>query len=393
MKDHYQLAVIGAGPAGGYAALTAARRGIDVLLLDRREEIGFPPACAEGISEKGLTRFITPDPLFIATEIFAITFTVGNGFQYTYRSPDRLGYVLDRPRFDRFLVEESVRQGADLWTRAFVSGVDISSDHPVRIRIERPDGPTTVTADYVIAADGVESMVGRMVGICTLLPLRQSESSLQYRVAGIDLDPRCMEFCVGEKYSPNGYLWVFPKSNNTANIGLGLNPAESGNDELRKRLDRFLGERYGRYTIEFENGGMVPKFTGLDNLGRDNLLLAGDAARTIDSLTGAGIARALHTGQLAAQTVAEALVGKITRRDVVETYRGAVDREIGKDLRFLHAAYQVFRRFDDADWEAMIRFLQSYLAKQKAGSIDPAMMIKSALAQAPRLMRLARHVL
>ena len=138
---------------------------------------------------------------------------------------------------------------------------------------------------------------------------------------------------------------------------------------------------------------MIPRFTGLDILGRDNLLLVGDAARLIDSLTGAGISRAMHSGRLAARAVIEAVEGKGSRPALVETYRNAVDREMGKELRFLKKAHDVFAKFSDQDWEELARFLESYIAKQKAGSVDPAGLVKAALMGAPRLWRLVRHLL
>ena len=138
---------------------------------------------------------------------------------------------------------------------------------------------------------------------------------------------------------------------------------------------------------------MIPKFTGLDILGRDNLLLAGDAARLIDSLTGAGISRAMHSGRLAAQAVIKAVEGKVPRQELAKSYQGAVEREMGRELRFLRKAHEVFMKFSDKDWEELARFLESYMAKQKAGSVDPAGLVKAALMSTPRLWRLARHLL
>lgn len=392
MKNRYQLVVVGAGPAGSYAALTAARSGLHVLLIERDPEIGKPLACAEAISVPGLSSFIEPDSSFIATDIYSLGFTVATGFEFTYRSPERLGYVLHRPIFDRYIADRAVEAGAELATATYADAVEISEDGPARIHIQSNNGRGWVKADYVIAADGVESMVGRMAGIKTFLPLSRNDACLQYRVTDIEVDPQCLEFCVGKKYSPDGYLWVFAKSDHSANIGLGLNPAANDNGELRRILDRFLKNRYGTYTVEFESCGMVPKFIGLNILGHYNLLLAGDAARTVDSLTGAGIAKAMHTGRLAAQAVAGAVSGAIKRRQLISRYRKAISDEIGWELRFLQKTYRIFRKFTDQDWESLARFLEIHLAKQKAGSINPAQLIRSAFIRVPRLIRLARHV-
>jgi len=392
LKSHYQLIVIGAGPAGSYAAWTAAKAGVDVLLLERNREVGFPLACAEAVSLEGLSRFVDPDASFISSEVNSLAITVATGYNYTWRMAAVIGYVLDRPAFDGFLADRAVEGGAELKTGAIAYSLELTKDKPAAVAVKSDDGDMTVTAEYVIAADGVESMIGRMAGIETRLELDQCESSLQYRVSGIQLDPNCLEFCVGKKYARDGYLWVFPKSDHSANIGLGFNPAANDVSELRECLDNFLQERYGKYTVEFESCGMVPKFIGFEILGRDRLLLAGDAARTIDSLTGAGICRALHTGQLAAGTVIAAVNGAIGNYEIVSHYTEAAERELGRDLRFFKMVHRIFRKFDDEDWESLAVFLEEFMPQQKTGSFDPAVLVKMALTGTPRLMRLARHL-
>jgi len=392
LKSHYQLIVIGAGPAGAYAAWTAASAGIDVLLVDRKKEIGYPLACAEAVSREGLENFIEPETEFISSEISCLTMTVATGYSFAYQAKDCVGYVLDRPIFEKYLVERAIKCGATLMMNTYAKGVDLNDPEAVVVAMDTGEDEISVSSDYVIAADGVESMIGRMAGIDTSLELGQCESSLQYRVSGIELNPQNLEFCVGRRYARDGYLWVFSKSEHSANIGLGFNPAANEVAELRECLDGFLRERYSVYNIEFESCGMVPKFMGLKILGRGRLLLAGDAARAIDSLTGAGICRALHTGQLAARAIIQARNRSIDTHEIVGYYTKAVDREIGRDLRFFKMAHRIFRKFDDEDWESLAVFLKEFLDKQETGSIDPAILIKSALTGAPRLVRLARHL-
>ncbi len=393
MKGRYQLIVIGAGPAGSYAALKAASAGLSVLLVERGAEVGIPLACAEAVSKTGLARFIDPHHSFVATDIYSLTFTVATGYGYTYRSRECLGFDLDRPAFDVYVAGRAVDAGAELKTSTYADDIELSNNGPARVHLQAADTQGWVAADYVIAADGVESMIGRRAGLKTLLPLSRNDTSLQYRVTGITIDPGCLEFCVGREYSPDGYLWVFAKSDHSANIGLGFNPAANDTRELRRILDRFLKKRYGDYTVEFECCGMVPKFVGLKNIGTENLLLAGDAARTVDSLTGAGITKALHTGGLAAQAIIDAASGTLPRSKLVARYRKAIDGEVGAELRFLEKAHRIFRKFNDRDWESLVRFLEDYLSDEKAGSIDPASLIRMALTRAPRLIRLARHLL
>jgi digeranylgeranylglycerophospholipid reductase len=63
----YDVVIIGAGPAGSTAARTAAEAGLGVLLVEKRQEIGSPVRCAEGVGHDLLTPFIAPNHRWIST--------------------------------------------------------------------------------------------------------------------------------------------------------------------------------------------------------------------------------------------------------------------------------------------------------------------------------------
>src|SRR5512139_2904698 len=85
-----------------------------------------------------------------------------------------------------------------------------------------------IKADLVIGADGVESKVGRWGGIDTSLKPHDIETCAQFLVANID-PGEYSQFYIGEKYSAGGYVWIFPKGECTANVGIGLLGSKSGN--------------------------------------------------------------------------------------------------------------------------------------------------------------------
>ncbi len=392
-RDTYQLAIVGGGPAGCFAAWEAARQGLDVILFERDSVIGQPLACAEGVSHVGLSTFVEVEPHCLSTTIDSIRFTLSRGKSTTQKFPSPIGYVLDRKTFDPWLADRAVMAGAEIVLDAFVERVELS-EGAAMVHLDTPDGPRAVAADYVIASDGVESMVGRQAGLRTALKLTQAETALQYRISGIALESNVLEFVVGDKFAPGGYLWVFPKSDHSANVGLGLNPVHYGGSDLRRLLDVFCRERFSNYTIEFECCGNVPKYLGLQILGRENLLLAGDAARAIDSVTGAGIAKALHSGRLAVRSIVRAIEENLARQELQSLYRHAVDAEMGGELRFCQRAYPMFRKFTEKDWALLIDVLKESIQIDQTGSMaDPVAFLKRALMRAPRLLTLARHIL
>ena len=107
-RRSYDLVVVGAGPGGAVAAQVAARAGLSVLLLEKRQEIGSPVRCAEGVGHEALISFIEPDPRWIAAEISQAEVTVvGGGETRSRLAAGGRGYVLERRVFDRVLAERA----------------------------------------------------------------------------------------------------------------------------------------------------------------------------------------------------------------------------------------------------------------------------------------------
>ncbi len=154
----------------------------------------------------------------------------------------------------------------------------------------------------VIAADGVESKFSRWCGIDTTVPVREIMSSVQYVMADVDIDQQSTVFYLGNEIAPEGYLWVFPKGERSANVGIGISGKKSGEGHRAKDyLDRFVKKTFPNgKPIEYIAGG-VSVCRPLDCTVADGLIISGDAARVVDPLTGGGIYNGMYTGRLAAR--------------------------------------------------------------------------------------------
>ena len=119
--------------------------------------------------------------------------------------------------------------GAELLVKARVTTVTKSDDGAVNGVIFRYSGRDyTCKAKAVIAADGIESQVARWAGIDSTHDLRDVDICAQYLVSNIDIIPDYCDFYVGREIAPRGYIWVFPKGENIANVGVGIGGAISG---------------------------------------------------------------------------------------------------------------------------------------------------------------------
>ncbi|RPI54956.1 MAG: geranylgeranyl reductase family protein, partial [Chloroflexi bacterium] len=292
IAPRYDLVVAGAGPAGSTAAWQAARLGLLLLLLEKRQEIGSPVRCAEGVAHAPLAAFLEPDPAWIAARVGMAQIVVRAGGREVQRwqGEGGLGYVLERRLFDRALAERAALAGAQVRVKSPVTGL-LCREGLVCGVVARIDGQAVeIEAGVVVAADGVESRVGAWAGLDTQLPLADTMVCAQYLLAGIDWDPACLGYWIDDDLTPGGYAWVFPKGEGLANVGLGLQ-AGLGSGTALTRLHRFIEREHALSAGSPVTlvAGNVPVALPCRRLVTGGLLLAGDAARQVDPLTGGGI--------------------------------------------------------------------------------------------------------
>lgn len=302
----FDVIVVGAGPAGSIAARTAARHGARTLLLERDPVIGTPVRCGEAIATRNLKRFVELQPRWIAAEVEGAILYAPNGSGVTITSKDTTGIILERSLFDRYLAETAAEAGAEVLTRADVNGLVVEDRRVAGVTYTRFGKRQTVPAKVVIGADGVESRVGRWAGLHTQLRSSDLESAYQFYLAGIEYDSRFCHFYLGDEVALGGYVWVFPKSEKVASVGIGVCVRDCEAGTAYRKLKEFIDRHYGSASIVGEMAGGVPVSKPMKAPYSDGLLLAGDAARHCNPLTGGGIATGMMAGFHAGETAAEA---------------------------------------------------------------------------------------
>ena len=306
INNYYDVVVVGAGPAGSTAARFVAGEGISVLVLEKDREIGLPVRCAEAVSHEGIAEFLEPEDYFISAEIDTMSFIAPNGTRVDMASGMK-GYVLDRTRFDKRLAEIASEKGAQFLTNAYVFGLLFENDKVSGVKFEHYGETYEVKAKVVIAADGVESRVGRWAGLKTHVDFREMEGAYQVLAINVEINPSAIAFYFGENIAPQGYLWVFPKGENKANIGLGIGGEKGKYKSAKKYLDEFLQAHFPNASILSDVAGGVPCVPTLDKIAAPGIILVGDAARQVNPLSGGGIASGMIGGMIGGKTVAEAI--------------------------------------------------------------------------------------
>lgn len=330
--------VVGAGPGGCMAAKHAALGGLDVLLIEKKAEIGAPLRCAEAVPKEWLDKVgIIPDPKWICAEVDGLIMISPSGHRFKLDQSigsSGIGYILERHLFDKALAEQAAGAGVRIMMRTGCTGVIRKNGGLAGIRARSMGENIEINAKCIVAADGFESQVARWAGVDTTLPEEEIGTCIQYRMANVNVDQRFCEFNMGSA-APGGYIWIFPKGGGSANVGIGMQASRCGKSaDPKEHLDRYVAKdprlRNG-CVLEITAGG-VSTCPGAAETVTDNLIAVGDAARVIDPATGGGIAYACVTGMYAGKVLAECAADGDFSKDRLMRYERMWRSDIGDRL-------------------------------------------------------------
>jgi len=391
-EERHDVVVVGAGPAGSITAKTAAEHGLDVLLIERNQEIGVPVKCAEGVS-KEIEKFVALDKKWICAEVKGANIYGPDGTKVVMSGEkmEEVGYVLERRIFDKFLASEAARAGAEVRVKTEAYGIIEANGYAKGVYVRSIGEDTRISAPVVVGADGVESKVGRWAGINTrLLPSNVSVGA-EFLMCDIELNKDYSEFFLGSEVAPKGYAWVFPKGGDCANVGLGIGGDVSG--EKHRAIDylkAFVRNRFPNGKTVAEMYGAVPLSGPLNETVADGLILVGDAARQVNALTGGGITYAMQAGKIAGDVIAKAVQEKDFSKKRLMEYESRWRREFGKRLETGLKAKEFFFTLSDED----LNTLAHSLAGVKIEELSVGALLLELIRRNPKmLLGLAKMVL
>lgn len=336
----FQVVVIGAGPAGGSAAFMASQLGLSTALIDKKH---FPrqKLCGGLFTARSKRYFkeifgedIPRDLLLEKTDI-----------DFRYKGHP-IGSIHDIPPLfltmrwdlDEEIYRRAISAGAADFTGHKISSIDLKSR---RLTL---GGGKVIEYQILIGADGVNSMVAKEIW-GNSFDRRKIGFGLEIEAKGRNIHPERpirIDFAAANW----GYGWVFPKPGSTT---IGVGGILGRNPNMKSSMAAYLGD-LGVPAEEKEfKGQFIPFGDFRKTPGRDRVILCGDAAGLVDPITGEGIAYAMKSGQLAAESAACCLE-KENPGALLKTYKGKLQgihsalrmANLIRPLLFLGAFEKVF---------------------------------------------------
>lgn len=343
-RDPYDIAIVGAGPAGAACALALQESGLRAVLVDKA---AFPrdKTCGDAIPARAekVLRSIHPSyaerlqafPKKVDTKGCRVVAPNQSHFDFYFQTP---GYCSPRLDFDG-LLWDMVREAGK---------VEMMENFDVR-EVEREDGNwrirekggREIQARALVACDGAQSRLARQLTGFEVDADHHCAAVRAYFDGVTGVDEQLMEIHFLNDHLP-GYFWIFPVGNGRVNVGFGMLSAQVARKKvaLRKALEEIVGtapgiaERFKSARQEGETKGFgLPMGSRKVSLSGEAFLLCGDAAALVEPATGEGIGNAMLSGKMAAEQLVESFLAADLSAGRLEAYDRALYGKLWADLR------------------------------------------------------------
>ncbi|MCK5562649.1 FAD-dependent monooxygenase, partial [Candidatus Bathyarchaeota archaeon] len=221
MNKKVDVIVVGGGVCGSLSAMTAAKLGAEVIVCEEHKEIGVPEHCAGHISVSGLKRLELSLPKkIVENEIKGAVFYSPSGKEFTVRCASPVTYVVNRQLLDKHLAGLAEKAGARYLLESRAESFIVDSDFVKGVTIKRRGVKETLASSLVIEAEGCSSVLLKKAGLQTLdrsMVVHAIEAEVD-RVKDVEVD--MVEVYLGRRYAPDFFVWLIPKRDGSAKIGL-----------------------------------------------------------------------------------------------------------------------------------------------------------------------------
>jgi digeranylgeranylglycerophospholipid reductase len=354
MDDSYEVIVVGAGPAGLSSAKSCAENNLKTLLVEEHPAIGEPVQCGEVFHVSMLKKLGLEDIHFNEPKNAKIYSPnkkmIEIGLKDGVSSPL---VIVERKILEKSFAVKVANLGADIFTKTPAADVIKENGFVKGVKVLHFGEEKNIYSKIVIDATGPNAFVARKAGLNVYRNIENFDSCAQFQMAGVDIDGKTAEIYVGG-VAPGGYVWILPKGNGFANIGIGV----SGNigNKVFDYLEKFVenDSRLKNGSIIETNAGIVPLAGTSEKLVSNGLMLVGDAGRMVNPATGGGMVFAIKAGLAAGKIASDAVKNNDFSEKKLSEYERIWRNDIGKRFKAFNALKNVFLKLSDKEIDDIV---------------------------------------
>ncbi len=344
LANHYDVLIVGAGPAGSSCALALKDAGLKVTIIDKAKSFPRDKICGDAIIGSAVKVLNSLDSSYAKElEQFSIKQTISSTRLINHNKREVTldwklkAYNCKREEFDHFLVElVRKKTSTEFIFQTEIKSIEVFEDH---LQLITPNG--SITGSIVVGCDGAHSIIAKKMAGFAIDRNHYSGAVRVYCKNIKSKAPNTNEVFFSRKFKP-GYFWIFPVSENLYNIGFGMLSKTISEQKINlskalfEVIDEFpeLRERFKNVEIISEIKGFgLPLGTRNLPISGERFLLCGDAASLIDPVSGEGIGNAMASGQLAAKHIIKHFKSNSFSIELNKEYDESVYQKLGKELK------------------------------------------------------------
>jgi geranylgeranyl reductase family protein len=345
--------IVGAGPAGATMAFELARRGIDVLILERSKLPRYK-LCGGGLTWKTIRELPFDVSPIVQKTLYQMVLLRNGSPKVTIQSEEPLVCMTMRDEFDSFLTMRACEHGAKLADGQSVTRIVETSDG---YQIDTQS--QSYRCEALVGADGAHSKVAQSIGLRNkpILGLGlEAEIPVPPNQLALWQDSLIVDFGKLNK----GYGWIFPKRDH---LSIGAAAEEIDYRDLKEYYERFVGDELGIDSTQPRPlGHFLPLRKRNMPIQKGRALFVGDAAGLVDPFTGEGIFYAIKSAQIGAIEIAKLLAHEQTD---LTNYQRRVDEEFMPEFSSSFAISHLIARMPDLALAVVARrrSLQKYICQ------------------------------
>jgi digeranylgeranylglycerophospholipid reductase len=346
----HDVIVVGAGPSGLNAAKILTKKGLDVLVLEKKREVGEHVVCAGIVGEEVFSRFQISEEA-VLKRIKEIKIISPHSNVICYEHPEPFAYVVDRERFDRSIALNSGTINIPIQCNSRVEDIVVEKDF-VQVKTAANGKPhENYKALTVLIATGVNYNLHKKLG------LGYPRDFLHGVQAELDLgDMDCTHVYLGKSIAAGAFAWLVPLESGNVRIGL-ITETDPGGCFRRLIAQHFPSSlsRLNRTRIQFKPiaQGLISRTYG------DRVLTLGEAAGQVKTTTGGGIYFGLLCSEIASRVILKGLVKGDLSRNTLAEYEKLWKKALQKEIRFGYYTRKICAKLNDSQIEKIFKFIQS----------------------------------